>query len=164
MQINTDDVRIKRIDELAPPVGEHKQRPAARVLLEPVANQSVQRVRPRPHVARIERDEDPQTAGEAQHGEDWARALISAASSAACPACCKLACAPPGSETSRPACRDVTEACFGSKQTSTSRGLDCAARFLPRLAVNPCSRSQFQNVLYRTPASCANLLAGSPLR
>ena len=58
-------IPVEHLDECSALIGKDKERAAARVLLEPVGHQRVQRVDARPHVTRVQRDEDLQTAREA---------------------------------------------------------------------------------------------------
>jgi hypothetical protein len=60
-------VPVEHLDEPLPLVGEDKERAALRGFLEPFGHQGAQRIDARTHVDGIERNEDLQTAREAQH-------------------------------------------------------------------------------------------------
>jgi hypothetical protein len=66
-------IPVKHFEQAAPFVAEHKERSAARVLLQPVCDQGMQRVGPGAHVTGIQGDVDLEAAAKAQHG--WARDL-----------------------------------------------------------------------------------------
>lgn len=61
----TSPIPVKDFEQAAPPVAEGKERTAARVLLQPVCDQSMQRVGPGAHVTGIQSNVDLETAAKA---------------------------------------------------------------------------------------------------
>ena len=67
----SSSVPIKYLDEIAPFVGKNKQGAAACLFFEFISDQSAQSIGSRSHIAGLQRHEDLQTAGEAQHVSLW---------------------------------------------------------------------------------------------